>query len=454
MLGTDFVDQLWTPFCRLLYKMERTGMALDIPYCHRQANTARHHEEEAESELRNWSGKDINWRSPQQVDQFVHGDLGLDPSPIMSKGKVKFEYADNGDLLGSSTDKVAIQYLSDHAPDPGTKAGLRNLLKLRQIRSSLKYLEKMPRMAIDGRLHPNIRPDTETNRLAVSKPELQQIPKDKRKDAYFIRRAFTAAPGYELVVADMSQLEMRIQAHLHIKLFGLHTLAEDIAAADCHSVNAVRIYSQIYPDLFSGVEPSKEAFAAHSHPIVRNARDDLKTTIYSIGYGKGAYGLGFTLRDEAGDPIGEQVAAKILDGLFQIHPGIPMYQDWVRDFVKKRHGMYSLLGLWRPLPGAEGNKWHLNRAVRQALNHPMQSGGAEIMLRAMLLLDSDPALSKIGARMVSQVHDELVFEAPVGRGEACLAIMKQHMTRAGRDFNLTVPLEVDGAVAQNWGDAK
>jgi DNA polymerase I-like protein with 3'-5' exonuclease and polymerase domains len=448
---------LFQPFTDLLFEMAVTGITIDAEFCQREAKRAREDGRALRAEIREWDGplwevnheEPLNWRSSKQEVEFLHTVLGLPKSPVCKKGNVR--------KGKTAVDAEAIEYIADHCTDPVIKENLRKVLKLKNIWSSLKYLDKLPRfMDARGRIHPVCGWTTKTGRLAMRCPEGQQIPKDKRKDSYNVRAAFTAAPGKVLVARDASQLEMRIQAHLHLKLFGDGKLAADIDAADCHSANAIMVFGAVYPDkvLTTGERfadlPLTTNLKKHPDPWAQQKRDDIKRVIYGLAYGKGAYGLGATLRDEAGEPIGEPAAQRILDALFVVYPAIPKLQAWIESFVTENGYIQSLLGRRRTLPDAKSpDRWRVKRACRQALNNPMQAGAADLVMLWMLLCRRDAELCAV-AVMLLQCHDELLFECDPSVAEWVGERVEHWLQVAGRILGLLIAIKGSGVIGVDW----
>jgi hypothetical protein len=419
---------------------------------------------------------DALWSSPVKLRRFLHSDapgaLNLPPSPVWKKGKVKLH---KGEV---KIDEVALDWLASRFP--AHRERLKWLINLRRIRGSIKYLTKLPTfVAPDGRVHPVCGPAGDdddrvgavTGRLAMKNPEGQQIPRNKKKDRYGIRRAFIAGPGNVLIVADYSALEVVILAHLCKVLFGDTQLEEMTrpGGPDIHSSNARKIFGELlgwvvdegYPDAGKPVaEFALEAFkcdedSSLEHPYAKWLRDLVKTVWYGLQYGKGAYGFGNTLLGPDGNPIGEERAGQIVEGLLDAVPALRMYQEWVRSFIEVHHGIPALDGRWCSLTDGrdwdELEEWEKSRAWRRALNFPMQSGGAAIVGAAMVAVVRDPWLRAHGFRLILQVHDELVLEGPEQYAAEAVERVKALMVGC---FLLSVPLQVTAHAARNWMEAK
>jgi len=449
--------------------MERNGFTLDADYCRAAEGRARDEEAVCLVELRKWLGTihcaipdDFNWASGKQLQELFHGRLALQPSPVWKKGRVKVAEGER------KLDQVALEWIRNHS-DRSMRRGVDELIRLRRLRGAIKYLAKLPTfIAPDGLVHPvtgpasdgDARSGTITWRLAAKNPEIQQIPSSEEKDWFRIRRAFVAPPDHTLIVADEAALEAVILAHIIIKLFGDHQLAEMVApgAPNLHSRNAREVY---------GVQMGWERHGRavrdfplecfqdrESYPELYALRQDIKNKVwYAIMYGMQPYGLGFSLRDANDEPIGEKAARLVYDSLLASVPGIHRYQDWALGYIVEHGGMVGFGGAWVDLREftESGDKWRLARAHRIAQNFPMQEGGARIIGHAMTEISDDPWLRGLGLCLERQIHDELDFRLPDSSPlpEVCARIQK-HMT----SYPLASKLQVTIGTGANWDDAK
>lgn len=429
-------NELWRPLSPVLFAMERQGFPVDIAQLASAEALARADLARSLGTLQSLV-PGLNPRSGDQINRWLRSQ-GVAPSPVTKKGPA-FEK--------ESTDGAALEYMADHASadKPEVARVLRLVLEIRKQYSGVKYCSKLQYHAYPHadvpRVHCSLKRAAATGRLGASGPELQQIPKDARKDPYGVRSAFIATPGYSLVVVDQSQLEMRILAHYLLTLFRDGSLATDLAAADCHSANALRVFGPLRPYL-SGVLP--EQVKTHPDIRVRQSRDDIKAVIYGMNYGKGEVGLGSTLRDEHGEPIGRQNARKVMDGIFKLYPGLSRYHSHIRALLRRDGGIGTLLGRFRRLPDPRSN-----RAFRQGINTPMQGGGADIMDLAMLNVSKNRDLALMGYRMLVPVHDEIVGEVPEKHGEEAGATVKELFESA---YKLEVPLVASVGVVDRWSE--
>lgn len=452
---------------RCIINMERNGFALDVEYCRAAEAKARIEEGVCLTELSKLceslgvpGGEDINWASPQQLVRLFHDTLKLPPSPLWKKGRVKVDAGER------KTDEIALGWLREKA-NPGGRALIDELVRLRRVRGAIKYLGKLPGyVAPDGLVHavsgPSMDMDdrvgTITWRLASKNPEIMQIPTDPKKDWFRIRRAFVAPPGYRLLVADETALEVVIFGHLLIRLFDDHQLADMSApgAPDIHSVNARRVFGEFLGWSRHGrnvKEYPLECFKDPSYPELVQLRQDIKAVWYGLMYGKSAYGFATSLRDANGQPIGEDAARKIVEALYAAVPGIPRYADYVLGYIKEHHGIPGLSGAWCDLSELtkSGKEWDLRRALRIAQNYPMQEGGARIIGHAMVEIGRDEVLRALGLLIERQIHDELDFRYPEG---ADIETIKGRVTRHMTAYPLESTLSVKMATGVNWDAAK
>lgn len=445
-----------------IIEMEANGFALDTGYCENQARVAHTDEEASLAKLGDWLDavgqgalrQDFNWASPKQLVDLLHEKLRLPPSPVWKKGRVKIQEGDR------KLDETALEYIADRAPQE-IKSGLHEIINLRRIRGSIKYLTKLPQyVAPDGFIHPvsgpasdvDPRAGTITWRLASKNPEILQMPTRKDKDPYKIRRAFIAPSGYTLIAADETALEAVIFAHVLIKLFDDHQLADLLVpGADLHAYNAKRIFGtylgwerhgyrvDTFPDA---------AFKNDDYPDLQELRELVKAIWYGLMYGKSAYGFATSLRDRDGNPIGQELAEKIVAALYDALPAIPRYQGFTLNYIQEFHGIPGLGGAWCDLSALTrtGNKWDLARAHRIAQNYPMQEGGARVIGHSMVVLRADPQTRALGLLLERQVHDELDFRVPTEHVRQAEELIRKHMT----SYPLESLLQVSIGHGETW----
>lgn len=434
-------DTLWNPVCRVVSNSEARGITLDVGVCTAGEARARADVAAYEAELQPWVPEGFNWGSAQQLKQLLYGDLNMPFPPI--KGTVRaIKPCDHGER---SVAEASLYWLELNARNPAEKAMLGLVRKRRKAVRLAGYLRDLPGfVGADGRLHGVMGPDTTTGRLAVRLPPLQQMP---GKEPYGIRRAFVAAPGCSLVVADYSQLEVYVLAHMLQKLFGDVAIANALASGDVYG----SIACLCWPNQAAGVAPSD--IKHHPDPAVRKLRDMAKIVVLATNYGKTPQGMAVSLLDEHGESVGLDYALGLLAAYSEAYPAVVKFQRWTSEFARKYGGIYTLAGRWRPIPEARSPVGAVrNRGNRIASNTPIQGSAMDIVGAAMVDIEDDPELRSYGARQLLQIHDEVIVEVPTKHAAATRARVDAIMT-APR-FGLTVGLKVESKIGPNWGVCK
>ena len=406
--STELIEELELPLAGVLTEMERTGIAVDVPYLEQLHSEFNAEVERAAAEAAAAIGKEINIGSPKQLQAVLFDQLHL---PKTKKTKT-----------GYTTDAAALTHLYAQTQHPFLAAVLRHRdqIKLRQIVEGL-----LKAVGPDGRIHSVFQQSVAaTGRLSSSEPNLQNIP-IRTEDGRQIRKAFIAGEGYEtLVTADYSQIEMRIMAHLS----GDPDLIEAFnSGEDLHRYVGSRVF---------GVEPSE---------VTPEMRAKVKAMSYGLAYGLSAFGLSGQL------DITPTEAQKLMDDYFRRFGGVRDYLGSVVEVARKSGYTETLLGRRRYLPDLNSDiRQRRAMAERMALNAPIQGSAADIIKLAMLGVRRALKEAGLKSREVLQVHDELVIEAAPGEVEQCEEILRTEMAAA---INLTVPLEVSVGVGKNWLEA-
>ena len=394
------------PLVPILARMEQAGIALD-----RGALTgisARVDTECAErlATIERLAGHPVNVNSPQQLASLLFEELGL---PVVKRGKT-----------GPSTDQEVLEKLAEQHPLPREVIEFRAVQKLKTT-----YLDTLPSLAgRDGRLHTSFhQAATATGRLSSTEPNLQNIPIRTPLGAE-IRKAFVAAPGHALVSADYSQVELRLLAHVSGDEGLLRAFRED---ADVHARTAA------------------EVFGVPEAEVTREQRSAAKMVNFGIAYGLSAHGLSARLA------IGREEAASIIHRYFERYGGIRRYLDETVEKARRDGYVETLFGRRRYMPEINSrNRAAAQAAERAAINMPIQGTAADLVKLAMIRVDAALAAEGLRARMLLQVHDELLFEAPddevarvEGLARACMSGVAE----------LRVPLRVDVGHGGHWGAA-
>ncbi|HEX3449426.1 MAG TPA: DNA polymerase, partial [Isosphaeraceae bacterium] len=301
------------------------------------------------------------------------------------------------------------------------------LLQHRQL-SKLKstYLDALPGLVHpeDNRIHASFNQSVAaTGRLSSSDPNLQNIPV-RTEDGRQIRQAFIAGrPGWLLLTADYSQIELRVLAHYSADPALFRAFANDL---DIHKAVAARI------------------FGVAETAVDDSMRRVAKTVNFGVVYGLSAYGLASRLG------ISQTEAATFIESYFQEYAGVDRFITQTLEFAQAKGYVATLLGRRRPINGIKSTTGRTrNLAERTAINTVIQGSAADLIKRAMTMLDQELRTHKFEARMLLQIHDELVFEAPAAELPRLADLVNRVMTSA---LHLSVPLKVDIAAGHNWLD--
>jgi DNA polymerase-1 len=398
------------PLSTVLAKMQARGVALDVAYLDEMAEGVRDKMATLRDEIYRHAGQEFNLNSPPQLRTILYEQLGLVPTKRTSKGQL-------------STDASQLEKLRDQHPIVAALLSWRELDKLNST-----YLDALPKQVDprDGRVHTTFnQTGAATGRLSSTNPNLQNIPV-RGELGRQIRRAFVpGAEGQVLLVADYSQIELRILAHLS----GDEGLREAFASdRDIHTSTAARVFG--LPE--ESVDPS--------------IRSRAKMVNYGLAYGMNAYGLASRL-DIAADE-----AQEILDAYFASFPQIREYLDRQVGKAAAEGFTETLLGRRRYIPELQASNPRVrDMGRRMALNAPIQGSAADVFKVGMIKVDrAVEAAPELDCRMLLTVHDELVFEVPEEHVEEAAAVVKREMESA---FDLEVKLRADVGWGKNWADA-
>ncbi|MBY0579555.1 MAG: DNA polymerase I [Burkholderiales bacterium] len=396
------------PTLEILYRMERKGILLDSGMLIAQSRELGEKMLKLESDSYEIAGQPFNLNSPKQVQEILFDVLKL---PVLKKTQTG----------AASTDEEVLQQLALDYPLPKLLLEYRGLAKLKST-----YTDKLPKMvnAGTGRVHTTYAQAVAvTGRLSSLSPNLQNIPV-RTEEGRRIREAFIAPSGYRLVSADYSQIELRIMAHISKDegLLGAFSRGEDI-----HRTTA----SEIFGVLPVEVSPEQRRYA--------------KVINFGLIYGMSVFGLA----QELG--VDRNSAQVYIDRYFSRYPGVAGYMQRTREEAKKNGYVETVFGrrLWLPEINAS-NGVRRAAAERAAINAPMQGTAADLIKLAMIAVQKWIDSGNYAARLVMQVHDELVLEVPDMELDSVMAALPGLMENAA---NLTVPLLVDCGMGLNWDEA-
>jgi len=413
-IGQRGLDKLYAdielPLARVLARMERAGVGIDRAELARLSDLMEREISGLTSEIHALAGKPFNISSPQQLGRVLFEDLQL-PAPVKyGKGKVVSTAAD---------------VLEDLAADYEI---VRKVLTYRQL-TKLKgtYVDALPALidARTGRLHTSFnQTGAATGRLSSSNPNLQNIP-IRTELGREIRAAFVPRAGWKLIVADYSQIELRLLAHM---------------SRDAVLVEAFRNGEDIH------TRTAAEVLGVPPLMVTPEARRNAKAVNFGIVYGISPFGLAAQLG------ISQREAQTYIENYFARYAGVRKFIDATIAEVRRTGVTRTLFGRERPIPDINSRNPNARGfAERTAVNSPLQGTAADLIKLAMVRIDHELESRGCRTAMLLQVHDELLFESPPEEAPEVSAMVKHEMERV---YRLEVPLLVDVGVGDNWRDAK
>ena len=404
----EVLDHIELPLIKVLSRIERNGVAVDAERLHEQSQQLDQRIRELEREAFELAGREFNLGSPKQLGEILFEEQKI---PVLKKTPKGAPSTAEGVL-----EELALDY-----PLPKVIMQHRGLAKLKST-----YTDKLPRLLnkATGRVHTSYHQAvTATGRLSSSDPNLQNIP-IRTEEGRKIRQAFIARPGYRIVAADYSQIELRIMAHLSEDKGLLEAFAE---GRDIHTATAA------------------EVFGTSLEKVSGDQRRSAKAINFGLIYGMSAWGLSRQLH------IDRNQAQTYIDRYFDRYPGVARYMERIRSQAAEDGYVETVLGRRLYLPEIQSqNRNRRQGAERTAINAPMQGTAADIIKQAMIDVDAWLEEGEFDALMVMQVHDELVFEVAEKQVDAFIEQVQKRMQGAAA---LKVPLIVEAECGDNWDEA-
>ncbi len=401
-------NDLEMPLSAVLARIERNGVLIDDDLLAAQSFELEQQIMSLEQKAHNVAGHSFNLGSPKQIQTILYDQLNL---PILKRTPTG----------QPSTDESVLQELAEDYELPKLLIEHRSLSKLKST-----YIDKLPQQinVKTGRVHTSYNQVvTVTGRLSSSDPNLQNIP-IRSAEGRKIRQAFIAPSGYKIVAADYSQIELRIMAHL-AQDNGLITAFQQ--GEDIHRATA------------------SEVFNVPLDEVTNELRRNAKAINFGLIYGMSAFGLAKQL------DISRTDAQTYINLYFERYPNVKKYMNETKILAKEQGFVETFFGRRLYLPEIDSRNPMLRQyAERTAINAPMQGTAADIIKRAMLAVDNWLETENIDAKMIMQVHDELVFEIKTEQLDSAIEKIKTLMSGAAE---LTVPLIVDVGVGENWDEA-
>ena len=403
----DLFSEVEVALVPVLVTMERNGITLDAGSLHEMSRDLNAQLGQVTRQIYDSVGHEVNIDSPQQLSFLLFNELGLTKTKRTKTGSY-------------STDANALEALK------GVHPVVDGILEYRQL-SKLKstYVDSLPELVNPrtGRLHTSYnQTGSATGRMSSSEPNLQNIPV-RTEMGRMVRKAFVADADWLLFSADYSQIELRVLAHVSQDqgLLEAFNRGEDI-----HSATAALMYDV----------PVDE--------VTWDMRRIAKVLNFGVIYGLSPYGI--AQQTEFSPDEGQ----KFIETYFTKYPGIKEYIESVKQQARSMGYVSTPLGRRRYIPDIAASNYNVRQAAeRAAVNMPIQGGAADVMKLAMIRVHRNLEESGLQARMLLQVHDELMFEAPAGEVDALQEIVLQEMPNA---LEMSVPLKVDVKKGYNWGE--
>ncbi len=396
------------PLLHVLARIEYTGVKIDADMLEKQGAKIASTLEQVQADAFADAGKEFNLGSPKQIQEIFFDEKQFPVIRKTPKGQ-------------PSTAEDVLETLAADYPLPKLILQHRSLSKLMST-----YIDKLP-LQINpetGRVHTSYQQAVaSTGRLSSTDPNLQNIPV-RTEEGRRIREAFVPNKGYRILAADYSQIELRIMAHL---------------SNDDGLVNAFEQGLDVHKATAS------EVFAVEVSDVDSDQRRAAKAINFGLIYGMSAFGLAKQLDIARGE------AQEYINLYFARYPGVKDYMDSTRARAKEEGFVETVFGRRLYLPDINARNGQMRQyAERTAINAPMQGTAADIIKRAMIKVDHWLASDNIDARVIMQVHDELVLEVPAGESDAIGAQISEHMVAAA---TLNVPLVVDVGMGNSWEEA-
>jgi len=405
----DLFDAIEMPLVPVLLRMEMAGIAVDQDRLRELSKSFASQLETLETSIHALAGEPFNIKSSQQLGRILFEKLAL---PVQKKTKKK---------TGYSTDVGVLTTLAEHHELPALVLRHRGLAKLKST-----YVDTLMELVhpTTHRIHTSYNQSvTATGRLSSSDPNLQNIP-IRTEEGREIRKAFIPRPGWQLLAADYSQVELRILAHYAQDETLIDAFASD---QDIHTRTACEVF-----------ETSEEM-------IDNELRRHAKVINFGIIYGMGPYSLAQDLG------ISQAMAKTYIDNYFNHYPGVKAFIDQTIETARRTKQTSTLMGRIRLLPDIDSRNHNVRQfAERTAVNTPIQGTAADLIKLAMIAVDRQLREASHEAVMLLSVHDEIVLEVPPPEIETISAMVQTTMEGI---WELAVPLKVNLAVGDNWNEA-
>lgn len=410
-IAEDGLEQIYTeiemPVTPVIYNIELAGMKVDETALKGFSDFVSTELETLREKIYAISGREFNIGSPKQVGEILQ-ELNIAGGKKTATGQI-------------STSKDILLELAENYEIAQLIIDYRELDKLKAT-----YADALPKMIdADGRIHGNLNQTVAvTGRLSSTDPNLQNIP-IRTELGQQIRRAFIPEPGNKLISADYSQLELRLLAQI---------------TRDERMLDAFQNNEDIH------AQTAELVFGAKTPAELKIARRNAKITNFAIAYAVEAYGLSQRVG------ISRVEAKKVIEDYYETYKGVKKFMEETPEIAKEQGYVTSIYGRRRYFPSIKDRNFNVrHRAEREAINMPIQGTASDIVKMAMLKVDAALKRENLKTKMIMQVHDELLFEAPEAEVEKAMEVIKKAMESA---VTLDVPLTVEIGAGENWMNAK
>lgn len=402
----DVFNQIEMPLVKVLADMELAGVALDTDWLAKESLDLEKDLKDLEIQIFEYSGREFNLNSPKQLGEVLFDELKLDPKAKKTKTG---QYSTSEDVLQKLSDKHEIIQL------------ILNYRQLQKLKST--YVDALPQQIspVDGRVHTSFAQTVATTgRLASNNPNLQNIP-IRTERGQQVRGAFVADKGYKIISADYSQIELRLIAEIS----GEDTMIKAFQdGEDIHASTASKLFN------------------IPIEAVSKLQRSQAKTVNFGIIYGQSA----FALADQTG--LSRKEAKQLIDSYYETYPKLKAFMsDQVKN-ARAQGYVETIMGRKRHLKDINSNNFVVRgHAERNAVNAPIQGSAADIIKLAMINIQNALEQQNLKTKMLLQVHDELIFEAPDTEVEQAKNLIKTLMENA---YETKVPLLTEVGVGDNW----
>ncbi|MFO0864379.1 MAG: DNA polymerase I [Gemmataceae bacterium] len=407
-------DDLEMPLVEVLADMEYAGIRIDVPRLKTMGESMEKELATLEQDIYQLAGRTFNIGSVKQLRDILFQEMGFKPSKRTNITRA------------ASTDQETLEDLAAQGHELPRK--LLEHRKIAKLKST--YVDALPAAVHPktGRVHASFNQTVAaTGRLSSSEPNLQNIPIRSEQGGQ-IRQAFVAEPGWKLLSADYSQIELRLLAHFADD----ETLKR--AFIDNHDIHTL-VASQV--------------FAVDEKIVTKEQRRLAKMVNFGVLYGMSAFGLAQRLE------ISKEEAADFIDSYFGRYPSVLTYQDKLLEECRKKGYVETFLGRRRAINGIRPHSSYKgrNQPEREAINMQIQGSAADLIKVAMVSLAQKVKETKVRSRLLLQIHDELVFECPDDEADMLSALVRHEMSTALAD-RVTVPFGVELGIGPNWAETR